>query len=170
MCPRANALIEIRCLQPADKEPLHRILVETGVFTEPEVAVALELLDHALGHPGQHDYVIRVAASEGVVKGYYCTGHRPMTDGTFDLYWIAVDPQAHAGGIGSALLAHAEEQVRSEHGRLLIAETSSKPSYAATHRFYERNRYQVLARLKDFYRVGDDLIVYGKYFPQQEGS
>jgi ribosomal protein S18 acetylase RimI-like enzyme len=170
MCPRKNALIEFRPLQPSDKEPLHRILLATEVFIPQEITIALELLDHVIAHPDQHDYFMRVAEEEGVVVGYYCTGQRPMTDGTYDLYWIAVDPAMHSRGAGSQLLRHAEDHVRSRGGHLLMAETSSKPGYDRTHRFYERNAYQVLTRIKDFYRSGDDLIVYGKYFSQHEGS
>lgn len=170
MCPGKNALIEIRPPQPSDKEPLHRILVETGVFTQQEIAVAMELIEHVLCHPDQRDYYLRVAVSGEDIVGYYCAGHRPLTDGTFDLYWIAVDPALHSRGAGTMLLRHAEEYVRGHEARILMAETSSKPGYDRTHRFYERHSYQVVARIKDFYRAGDDLIVYGKYFPQHEGS
>lgn len=164
MRARENALIEIRPLQPADKEPLHQILVATGVFIPQEIAVALELLDHVIGHPDQHDYHMRVAVADGSVVGYYCIGQRPMTDWTFDLYWIAVDPSLHSRGAGTTLLRHAEDFVRARNGKLLMVETSSKPGYDRTHRFYERNSYQVVSRVRDFYRSGDDLIVYGKYF------
>ena len=49
-------------------------------------------------------------------------------------------------------------------GRLIIAETSSKPSYDGTNRFYVRNSYCEMARIRNYYEKGDDLVVYGKYF------
>ena len=160
----ADALIAIRTLQPDDREPILRLLHDTGVFTDEEVAVALELLDIYLERTDQQDYDIRTAVDErNNVAGYYCIGPAPMTTGTFDLYWIAVAPAQHQRGVGKQLLHHAEENARARGGRLLIAETSSKPSYTRTREFYIRNQYIEVARIKEYYRTDDDLVIYGKY-------
>ena len=87
-----------------------------------------------------------------------------LTDGVFDLYWIASDPATSGKGIGKQLFEHAEEFVRSNNGRWLLAETSSKESYASTQNFYLRNKYSIISEIRDFYSVGDDLLVFGKYF------
>jgi ribosomal protein S18 acetylase RimI-like enzyme len=155
--------MEIRPLRQSDREPIRRVLMETGVFTEEEVAIALELVDVVLGKPGQRDYVIRVCGDGDIVRGYYCVGPTPATEGTFDLYWIAVQPEVHGMGIGGILNAHAEEYVKSNGGRLIIVETSSRPHYEKTRAFYQRRGYRELSRIKDYYRPGDDLVVYGKY-------
>ena len=113
---------------------------------------------------GQNDYDLWSSVDDaGAVTGYYCIGPTPMTSGTYDLYWIAVDPACHSRGIGKKLLAHAENNVQSHGGRLIVAETSSKPSYDNTRDFYIRNTYLEAARIKDYYRTGDDLVIYGKY-------
>ncbi len=39
-------------------------------------------------------------------------GPTPLTLGTFDLYWMAVDPKAQGHGIGKALVRWLEEHVR----------------------------------------------------------
>ena len=150
-----------------DKNAIHHILEATGVFTHEEVRVALELIDIFLNDPDQTDYIIRsgVGDTDDVV-GYYCIGPTPMTLGTYDLYWIAVKPEVHSRGIGRQLLGHAEQLVALNGGRLLIAETSSQPKYDTTRRFYVTNGYQEVARIKDYYRIDDDLVIYGKYFPQ----
>ncbi len=83
--------------------------------------------------------------------------------GTFDLYWIAVDPALHGRGFGSRLMRHAEEYVKSERGRLMIVETSSRPSYEPTRRFYSSSGYSELAHIAGYYRPDDDLVVFGKY-------
>jgi hypothetical protein len=47
--------------------------------------------------------------------------------------------------------------------RLVRVETSGQPAYAATRAFYDRTKFEVVATIRDFYRTGDDLVVYGKY-------
>ncbi|HSQ77212.1 MAG TPA: N-acetyltransferase [Bacteroidota bacterium] len=159
----------IRELRASDREPLKRVLVATRVFTDDEIDIALELIDIVLTDPQQEDYEIAVYdAGDGPV-GYTCIGSTPGTDGTYDLYWIAVDPTLHGRGVGRALDAHVEETVRSRHGRLIVAETSSTPRYDATRMFYHRCGYNECARITDYYRNGDDLVVYGKYIVPQQG-
>jgi GNAT superfamily N-acetyltransferase len=153
----------IRHLSHEDRGPLRDLVEATGVFTEEEVVIALELIDAVLSVPGQTDYIIRVCEEEGKVAGYYCVGPTPATEGTFDLYWVAVDPALHGKGIGRALDEHACDLVRGMSGRLIIAETSSLPRYSRTRDFYVRRGYGELAKIVDYYRPGDDLVVYGKY-------
>jgi ribosomal protein S18 acetylase RimI-like enzyme len=85
-----------------------------------------------------------------------------LTCGTFDLYWIAVDPACWGRGIGHDLLARVEAEVRARAGRLLVVETSSTSSYAAARGFYAACGYQHEATVRDFYTPGDDLIVFSK--------
>ena len=153
----------IRLLSREDRGPLRDLVVATGVFTEEEVEIALELIDAVLSVPEQTDYIIRVCEEEGKVAGYYCVGPTPATEGTFDLYWVAVDPALHGKGIGRALDDHACELIRGMSGRLIIAETSSLPRYSKTRDFYVRRGYTEIAKIADYYRPGDDLVVYGKY-------
>jgi aminoglycoside 6'-N-acetyltransferase I len=129
-----------------------------------EVCIALELLDIAINKPEQEDYHIFVYDEDGKVLGYYCTGKRPLTDGTYDLYWIVVDPDAQGTGIGKKLLKHAEDLIIEKKGRWLLAETSSKDNYHATRSFYEKSSYKIVAQINDFYSINDHLIVFGKNF------
>lgn len=153
-----------RPLRRADRGPLLDLLAATGAFSPEEVDVALELIDLGLGDPPSRDYLFRVAASDddARVLGYACWGQVPLTEGVYDLYWIAVDPRAQGGGIGRRLMDDAEADVRARGGRMVLVETAGKPSYAATRAFYERIGYREVARIADFYRVGDDKVIYGK--------
>ncbi len=157
----------IRKLLVQDKPAIVEIVKQTGVFSDEEVQVAIELMDEFLHKPDQRDYDIYVAEGDGgELLGYYCVGPTPLTRGTFDLYWIAVNPRLHNRGIGGLLNRHCEDLVRSQGGRLIVAETSSMPHYDGTRRFYLRQGYQEVARIHNYYKVGDDLVVYGKYVQQ----
>ena len=101
---------------------------------------------------------------EGMIYGYHCTGRRPLTDAVFDLYWIVADPAAPVKGIGTQLLEQAEEFVKEQKGRWLLAETTSKESYDKTRKFYLKNNYAIVAQIEDFYSEGENLIIYGKKF------
>ncbi|MBI5361938.1 MAG: GNAT family N-acetyltransferase [Planctomycetes bacterium] len=135
----------------------------TGVFREDEVAVALELFDapDAPGAPDGMGYRFVVAELAGNVAGYACYGATPMTLGTWDLYWIAVDPALHGRGVGTELMRAVEDAIRAEQGRMVIIETASKPSYDATRRFYARHPgCREVARVPNFYSIGDDKVMY----------
>ncbi len=153
----------IRRVSAADRPRIHAILVATGVFTPEEVECADELVAEAALQPEKGDYLVHVLEADGEVAGYVCYGATPLTEGTFDLYWIAVDPARHGEGHGQRLIAFVEDQLRASGGRLLLIETSSKDSYGPTQGFYLRCGYAELARIPAFYRPGDDKIVYGKY-------
>ena len=97
-----------------------------------------------------------------MLQGFACYGPIPLTEGVYDLYWIAVDPAAQKKGIGRYLLGYVEREIKKQGGRMLLIETSSQESYGATIRFYEKSGYQLAARIKDFYRIGDDKLVFSK--------
>ena len=167
MRARTASLTSIRKTRRDDKDAIAQILEETGVFTRDEIVVALELIDCATTDANQQDYVIYTSVDEvDQVTGYYCIGPTPLTRGTYDLYWIAVKPSLHGSGIGKQLLRHAEEWVMAQDGRLIVAETSSQLKYESTRMFYIKNEYREVARVRDYYTVGDDLVIYGKYVSQ----
>ena len=147
-----------------DGPQIHAINANTGVFSQEEVECVDELWgENQVQGPERSGYYFIVEKEGGRVLGYACYGPRALTDRTYDLYWIAVDPDARGGGIGKKLLAATEEAVRELGGRLLIAETSGLPKYEPTRAFYHATGYLLEATLKDFYRDGDDLVIFTKH-------
>lgn len=146
----------LRPLARSDRSAIESILRATGVFNDAEIAVALELVDA----PSEVGYRFLVAECDGRVAGYACFGATPMTDGVFDLYWIAVDPELHGKGIGRRLMDATRDAVREEDGRMIVIETASKPSYDATRAFYLAYGCREVARIPDFYARGDDKVTY----------
>jgi ribosomal protein S18 acetylase RimI-like enzyme len=157
----------IRPLRARDRPAIVRILESVGNFTRTEIATALELVDAWLSAGASSDYNCLVLdaspdADRTDVQGYVCYGPTPLTESTFDLYWIAVDRAAQGKGFGRLLVEITEREVRRLHGTLLLIETSSQDSYGSTIHFYERTGYSLVARVPNFYRPGDDKLVFAK--------
>jgi GNAT superfamily N-acetyltransferase len=146
-----------------DGRQIHNINANTTVFSQGEVECVDELWgEYQAQGPERGGYYFIVDKEDERVRGYACYGPRALTDRTYDLYWIAVDPGARGGGIGKKLLAATEEAVRKLGGRLLIVETSGLPKYEPTRAFYLATSYLLEATLKDFYSDGDDLVIFTK--------
>jgi len=155
----------IRPVETRDRSRIEEIIRSSGNFNDEEIRVALELVDEALGKGEESGYIIKVLEVTGAsppVLGYVCYGPTPLTQGVYDLYWIAVDASAQGKGFGRHLIAYVEEDVRRRGGRMLLIETSSQDSYAGTTRFYEKNGYKEIARVRNFYRIGDDKLILSK--------
>ena len=148
-------------LAPHHRERLVEILEATGAFAPAEIDVALELFDEGMRTAESYE-LIGVFTAEGALEGYACWGPTPGTDRGYDLYWIAVHPRAQGGGYGGALMRAVEELLRQRGARLLVAETSSRASYAGTRDFYVRGGYMGRARVRGFYAVNDDRVIFSK--------
>lgn len=155
----------IRPMEPPDKAPVLELIRATGFFTPAEVDVAEELIDVYLEDPDQQDYHVVVAENDRkAAAGYMTWGPTPLTEGAYDIYWMAVSPAEQGKGRGKAFVRWLEDEVRRRDGRLILIETSSQPKYQGTRQFYIGLEYKEVARVPDFYRAGDDRVIYAKYF------
>lgn len=152
----------IRPMVRQDKSTIMDILGTIREFTAEEVAVAEELIDAYLEAPSTSGYLVFVAEVDSAVTGYVCYGPTPLTKGTWDVYWVAVDPGGQGQGVGKALMAFTEGRIRESQGRLVIVETSGRPDYAKTRRFYHSIDYNETGRIVDFYAPGDDKLILEK--------
>jgi ribosomal protein S18 acetylase RimI-like enzyme len=155
-------------MKMADRASVEDIVISVGNFNHSEITCALELIDIYLQNKDQNDYRIAVCEdAESRVQGYICWGPVPLTKGAYDIYWIATHPDAQGRGFGSSLVSYVEARMEEENGRLLLIETSSKESYGDTVRFYRRLGFKEASRIRDFYDVGDDKLVFVKRFSRQ---
>lgn len=141
------------------------MVVSSGNFNDVEIETALELVDEAIHEGEASGYIFAVleyGKNNPTLQGFACYGPTPLTEGVYDLYWIVVDRATRKKGSGRYLLEYVEREVKKQGGRMLLIETSSQESYRETIRFYEKNCYQLAARIKDFYRIGDDKLVFSK--------
>lgn len=163
----AGTSMKIRPVEAKDRERIRRILIAVARFTDDEIRAAVELVDQSLEHPERGEYLTYVleepeSGPNRMIQGYATYGATPKAEGVFDLYWIAVDPKQQGLGFGQLLLRFVENEVRRQKGRMLLIETQSKDSYAPTLRFYQRSGYEEISRIKDFYRIECDKVVFCK--------
>lgn len=149
--------LHIRSIQPLDHQPLVEILSLDGLFTTEEISVAQELIEAAISSP-KGDYRVLVAVLDNAIVGYICFGPTPMTQGTWDLYWVVTHPAYRGKGVARGLVEQMENNLRSIGASNIRVETSLQEGYGAARKFYEKLNYPVFAQLRDFYKPGDDLL------------
>ena len=154
--------IKIRPMTGEDKPAIMQILRATPEFKPSEVVVAEEVLNSYLNGPSAGYFTLVAETDAAAIAGYVCFGTTPLTEGTWDIYWIAVAREMQGKGIGAALLTVAENKIKQVEGRLIFAETSSIPEYDKTRRFYQSRGYAVVAQIADFYVPGDDKVIFQK--------
>jgi len=152
----------IREILTHDREEIVRLIEATGNFSEAEVGIAKELIDICIEQSDQQDYIGYVTEIDERIAGFLIFGPTPATTGTYDMYWIAVHPDFQGQGVAQDLDDFIVEFVHQRGGYLIIAETSGQPSYERTRAFYAKQSYEKLAQIPDYYKPGDDLIIFGK--------
>lgn len=155
--------MKIRNLEAKDLPLLRALLRAQKHFHPRQIQVAAELIEMALEPPEPVDYRVRcLETSGGCLRGYICYGKAPLTDSVYDLYWIVVHPSVWHQGMGSALLRHAEDDLRTLQARLVLIETSSGEAYEMARSFYQRHGYTLKAQIDDYYARGEHKLIYGK--------
>lgn len=151
-------------VREADVGAVVEMALGTGFFRQDEVEVAEELIRDRVekGSASWYRFVFAERRGAKGPSGFACFGPIACTKGSWDLYWIVVAKDAQGGGLGKRLMAESEARVRASGGRAVYVETSSQEKYLPTRRFYEACGYGEAARLKDFYDIGDDKVVYVK--------
>jgi ribosomal protein S18 acetylase RimI-like enzyme len=159
-------VITQRGLRTDDRPALVALLASVDAFTDDEREVALELVDNRLARPEVDEYrfILSAAQDEGQEKlaGYICYGRTPMTQSTYDLYWLATSPSFARMGIARGLVAAMEEEIAREGGGLIRVETGSREGHTAAAHFYDALGFERTAVLDDFYAPDDDLIIFTK--------
>lgn len=151
--------------RPEEKEKLVILAQETGFFSLDEIAIIREMLD-GFFDPGPMDdqtFIVYRAVANAEPLGFACYGPTPMTEGTYDLYWIAVDKTHQNKKIGRALLEAMESELEKQNARAVYLDTSDTSEYSPTRAFYERMGYARAAHLLDFYKMGDGKVIYRKW-------
>lgn len=136
---------------------LKAVIDATGLFPA-------EMLDEmTAGHfdGGSPSEIWLTVDEDGPVAVAYCASER-MTHGTWNLLLIAVHPARQGQGVGAKLTRHIETTLAASGERVLLVETSGLPEFERTRAFYRRLGYAEEARIREFYRAGEDKIIFRK--------
>ncbi len=157
--PRIRRIVKL-----SDMESIRELVKESGVFSIEEIDIAVELVaDAALKGEKKSGYSFVFIEQAGRIIGYACFGRIPLTEDSFDLYWLVVDHQRRNQGIAGQLLALAEDTIKAAGGKQIFAETSSRQDYAPARAFYNKAGFVQCAWQKDFYKAGDDKVTFMKH-------
>ncbi len=91
----------------------------------------------------------------------YCVPEK-FTDGTYNLLAIGTQKELQGKGIGHVMMNFIEALLKQNGKRLLIVETSSNEQFDLTRKFYLQLNYLPAAVIKDFWKEGEDKIVFWK--------
>ena len=103
---------QIRRTLSADRDAILEFMVTTEFFRDDEIEIAREVLDDALAKGHEGHYQSFTADLDGRPAGWVCYGPAPCALGTWDIYWIAVDPRRQSRGLGKALMQAALEYLK----------------------------------------------------------
>ncbi len=71
-------------------------------------------------------------------------------------------PNKQRNGIGTLLLEYVERQVKKLGARILLIETSGLSSFEKSRNFYLKSGYEKEATIREFYKEGDDKVIFRK--------
>jgi ribosomal protein S18 acetylase RimI-like enzyme len=147
-------------VRTSDLEHVRALVHSTAFFSQEEEDVAVELVEERLTKGAVSGYHFLFHDHGPRPVGYACFGPVPCTRESFHLYWIVVDQELRGQGLGPRLMRLVEARIRAMGGSRIYAETSSRPQYAPTRRFYEKCGFSVEARLNEYYSPGEDLLIF----------
>ena len=151
----------IRPATPDDKKALMAIANAIGLFSPQELEeLGGMLAEYFDGNLGSEHFWLTYDDGAPVGVAYYAP--EQYADGMWNLYFIAVHPDRQGEGLGRKLLRYVEQTLAKRGERLLLVETSGLPNFKQTRAFYLKNGYDEEARIREFYKAGDDKIIFRK--------
>jgi acetoin utilization deacetylase AcuC-like enzyme/GNAT superfamily N-acetyltransferase len=160
--PAREALEWRSAVMADDVGRVRSLAASTGYFSAAEVDIAGELVTERLTKGIRSGYHFVLAERGSGLVAYACYGPIDGTQGSFDLYWIAVAPEEQGRGLGAQVYARAEAAMRKSGAKQIYVDTSSSDRYAPTRGFYQRMGFTEEARLPDFYGPDDGKVIYVK--------
>jgi ribosomal protein S18 acetylase RimI-like enzyme len=152
--------VMIRPTMPADTHALMALAEASGLFEPSQTAELAQMLaEHFAGD--SPDYWL--TDEDQVPVGVAYVAPERMTEGTWNLYLIAVHPDRQRQGRGKKLLEYVERLLIDRGERVLLVETAGTKDFEYVRAFYRKSGYAEEARIRDFYTAGVDKVIYLKF-------
>lgn len=149
----------VRSAVSADIPALIAVARGSGLFTEDEMAFMEGSISGHFDAPQDgHRWTV---LDRGGVAGAALIAPE-MGEGVLNLLFIGLVPERRRNGGGSLLLRDAEAHGRAERARMLLVDTGGAPEFAPARAFYARHGYEEEARIRDYWRPGDDKVTFRK--------
>ncbi|AFY72502.1 acetyltransferase [Synechococcus sp. PCC 7502] len=160
-----NVPFMIRLTTPDDISDVIALAEATGLF-EPEQIESLAQMIHQYFNCKTESRDLWLTYYSDKPVGVAYVAPERMTEGTWNLYLIAVHPNHQKKGYGKTLLQHVEKTLGDRGERILLVETSGTEDFEYVRRFYRNNGFEEEARIREFYASGIDKIVFRKVLPK----
>jgi len=152
-------MIKIRKVIAKDLTDIKNVLDSSELFPSDYLD---DMIADYFTNPNTEDIWFVAIDEKGISIGFgYCIPEK-LTEGTYNLLAIAVNKELQSKGIGHQMMLFIEQLLKDQKGRILIVETSSDNHYASTRNFYLKQNYQVVATIKDFWKDGEDKVIFWK--------
>jgi ribosomal protein S18 acetylase RimI-like enzyme len=149
---------KIRAVIKSDIEGLKEVVDSNELFPSEYLE---EMISDYLSNPDTKDIWFTYIDDNKQVAIGYCVPEK-LTDGTYNLLAIGVSQNNQRKGIASQMMDYIEQQLKQKDGRILIVETSSDDAQIAARQFYHQIGYTQAAVIKDFWKDGEDKIIFWK--------
>ncbi len=146
---------------PDDTSAILALAVSSGLFPPEGTEELATVLNGCLRGEHGADHCWVTDDDDGAVGVAYYAPER-MTDGTWNLLMLAVHPDRQRQGRGASLVRHVESVLAARGARLLLVETSGLESFERTRAFYRSLGYEEEARIRDYYKTGEDKVTFRK--------
>jgi ribosomal protein S18 acetylase RimI-like enzyme len=151
-------ITEIRPIVKADLIDLKEVLDSSELFPSEYLD---EMISDYFDNPETHDFWFTcVDQNKPVAIGYYVP--EKFTEDTYNLLAIGVSKNVQRKGIASKMMHYIEGYLNKNLGRILIVETSSDDAQIGARNFYKKIGYEEVATIKDFWKDGEDKIIFRK--------
>ena len=156
--------IQKDCIRPVTSEdlPALKVVIDANDLFPSDMLD--EMISNYLSNEDSNDYWFTYDDGKPVAIAY-CAPEK-MTQGTWNLYLIAIHPDRQRSGLGSSMLHHIEQKLAKVGERMLLVETSGLQSFKRTREFYRNCGYSQEAKIREFYQAGEDKIVFRKLLEQ----
>ncbi|MDI9312394.1 MAG: GNAT family N-acetyltransferase [Limnohabitans sp.] len=149
---------KIRPVTKSDIDGLKNVADSSGLFPSDYLD---EMISDYFNNPVTQDIWFTYVEDVKPVAIGYCVPEK-FTEGTYNLLAIGVSEDSQRKGIASEMMKYIEQLLKHKDGRILIIETSSDEAQIGARNFYPKIGYTQVGVLKDFWKDGEDKIVFLK--------